>query len=177
MNARRCRSVPKSRLPRGFSMLEVLVTLLIVTIWLLSTAGLQASSAKLTKVAQHRTAAVLLASEMAERMEANKPAAAAGSYAYACDPCAGVATSSACVGSACTTDALATFDLAEWGARVGAVLPASSATIVWNMDIVPPAYTITLNWAHRRDNRAYSTTGSAEAAQYVATKQIFFDPG
>src|SRR5690242_16079274 len=112
---------------RGFMLIEVLVTLFIIAVWLLGTAGIQLSAAKTSKAAQFRTDAVLLASEMAERIEANKATAATG--AYACNSCSTTTVSTACVGAACSGAALAAFDLAEWGTRIAATLPGPTATI------------------------------------------------
>ena len=76
----------RARRQRGVTMLEVLVTLFIITLFLLASAGVQSSSVKLNKAAQFRTAAVLLATEISERIESNTQEAASGTYA--CNPCA-----------------------------------------------------------------------------------------
>ncbi len=166
---------PGARAQRGVTMLEVLVTLFIITLWLLATAGVQSSAAKLTKAAQFRTAAVQFAAELGERIEANSEEAANG--AYACDPCTLTTTSTACVGSACGSADLAAFDLAEWGKRVGDALPGATATIAWDNSTTPAKYTITIGWNDRRATTTYSTVGTTEAFQYVMTKAVFFDPG
>jgi type IV pilus assembly protein PilV len=164
MIARRHRPIPRPHAQRGLTMLEVLVTLLIIALWLLGTAGAQSSAVKLTKAAQFRTSAVFLASEIAERMEANGPAAKTGAYACAADACL-TGSASTCVGTACSSDALAAFDLTEWGARVAAALPSATATIAF----AAPVYTITLGWTDRGDSR---TTGTTEALTYTATKTV-----
>jgi len=172
----------------GFTMLEVLVTLAIVTIWLLATANVQSSSSKLNKAAHFRSEAVFLASEIAERMEANSRAAVTGSYA--CTGCEANTTSTACVNASCSDAGLATFDLNEWGARVAATLPGATATIEWACTAgctptVPPSssygsYTITVGWTDRAD-RSYKpvsdSSATTESQQYVATKVVFYDPG
>ena len=50
---------------RGFSMIEVLVTLLIISLALLGTAGLQAYSMRLNQSGQFRTQAVFLVADLA----------------------------------------------------------------------------------------------------------------
>jgi type IV pilus assembly protein PilV len=166
-----------ARRQRGFTMLEVLITLVIITVWLLATAATQTSSAKLNKSGQFRTQAVVLAGEIAERIEANKEKAADGA-SYACDPCSTTTTSTACVGTTpCTATALAAFDLAEWGKRVGDTLPDATATVVWDNAVSPPVYRITIGWSERRGDRNYGGTGTTEQASYTAAKSVFFDPG
>lgn len=152
---------------RGVTMLEVLVTLAIVTIWLLATAGIQSSSLKLSKAAHFRTEAVLLSSEIAERMDANTATAATGAYACASTACL-TGSSSNCVGTGCDGAALAAFDLYEWGTRVSAALPSPTATIAFNGGS-PPTYTITLGWTDRGDAR---TTGATETPSIVTTKAL-----
>src|SRR5262249_11502613 len=115
MSARPSKRLSGASGQRGINMFEVLVTLGIITIWLLATAGVQSSSAKLNKTAQLRTEAVLLASEIAERMESNSQTAVNGEYA--CDPCSLTDTPTGCVGSVCSGSLRAAFDKAEWGNR------------------------------------------------------------
>ena len=171
-------AVNSARSQRGVTMLEVLVTLFIVTLFLLTTAGVQSSALKLNKAAQMRTTAVLYATDIAERMEANIAQAATGT-AYAAD-CASPPTS-ACSGGACSPSQRAADDLAQWCSLVLS-LPGGSGTIVWSTATTPPAYTIRIGWTDRRANTAYgadsATTFSAgsESFSYTMTRAIFGNP-
>jgi len=170
----------EARRQRGVTMLEVLVTLVIITLFVLASAAVQSSAVKLNKAAEFRTEAVLLATEMGERIEANVVEAL--NQSYSCNPCSLTTTPTSCVTGSCTTAQMAAFDLAEWGNRLGATLPGASATIVWTAangattPPTPPFYTITITWTDRRVNVAYSTTGTTETYQYVMTKTVF-NPG
>lgn len=167
--------IPPRLAQHGFSMLEILVTLFLVTMWLLGTAGLQASALKLNTAAQFRTQAVFLASEIAERMQANRGAAVAGLYALA----AGAATTMPvnCMTTACTPEDLAAFDLAEWSGRVSAVLPNATMTLAVDaVDANPITYTIVIGWTDRREERKYETSGTNESFSYTATRTIFNEP-
>lgn len=159
---------------RGFTMLEILVTLFLLTMWLLASAGVQSSTLQFTKAAQFRTQAVHLATEISERMQANKAAAVAGSYNYA----GGDSSSSpaSCTAALCNTDQLAAFDLAEWSARVAAALPSGTATITNAGVNNPISYQIVISWTDRRGDRTYSGSGSAETFTYTSTKTIFNPP-
>lgn len=169
--------IPRLRPARGVTMLEVLVTLLIITLWLLGTAGAQSSAVKLTKAAQFRTTAVLLASDIAERMEGNSAAAAAGAYGPY-DSTSYAESTVNCVQNPCSGPNLAAFDLTEWGKRVkeAATLPGATATIGFapGSATTPATYTITINWADRGDFRATAKT-DAEQLTYTATRAI--NPG
>jgi type IV pilus assembly protein PilV len=105
----------RSRLARqrGFSMLEILITLFLLTLWLLASAGVQSASLQFNKAAQFRTQAVYFATDIAERMQANKTGATAGNYAYdgrGRQPAYGLHDGSL------RADELAAFDLSEWSA-------------------------------------------------------------
>jgi len=56
----------------GFSLLEILITVFILAIGLLGLAALQMTSLKNNHSAQHRTSAVVLAYDIADRMRLNK---------------------------------------------------------------------------------------------------------
>lgn len=63
-----------ARLTRGFSIIEVLVALVILSVGLLGLAALQAEGLRGSSSAIQRTAAVNLASDIADRMRANRAA-------------------------------------------------------------------------------------------------------
>jgi type IV pilus assembly protein PilV len=156
-----------ARTQRGFSMLEILVTLFLLTMWLLASAGVQSSALKFNKAAQFRTQAVYLATDLAERMQANKTATVAGGYVYS----GAAITPPNCLTAACTSAQLAQFDLAEWNGRVTAALP--NATVAVTGAVANPiTYTIVISWSDRRTDRTYSTSGTSESFSYTATKTI-----
>jgi len=104
---------------------EILVTLVIVAITLLGTAGLQLYAMRVNQGGQFRTQAVFLASDIAERMEANKQEAINGSYALG-NTTAASPLSTACNTDACSSFNLAAYDLNQWGNSVAALLPQPS---------------------------------------------------
>ena len=137
------------RSQHGFSMIEVLVTLLIISLALLGTAGLQAYSMRLSQGGQFRTQAVFLVADLSERIEANKAGAVAGLYAQALRTVPGPA-STACTGGLCRTEALAAFDLVQWENMVAATLPQASWTVTQTTAGNPSTYTIAVGWVDRR---------------------------
>lgn len=136
---------------RGFSMIEILITLVIIATALLGTAGLQLYAMKVGKNSEFRTQAIFLASDLAERMEANKPAAITGGYAAS-----GVVAASAvsdCATNACNADSLAQYDLSQWETAVVNLLPGSSWNVSPTITNTPPSvsakYDIKLSWTDR----------------------------
>jgi type IV pilus assembly protein PilV len=65
---------------RGFSLLEVMIALLVLSIGLLGIAGLQVFSLKYNHQSYERTQATLLINEIVDRMRANREAVQAGLY-------------------------------------------------------------------------------------------------
>ncbi len=126
----------------GFSLLEVLVALLVLSIGLLGIAGLQVVSLRSNHGAYLRGKAVLSAYDMADRMRANSLAvtdlagndvgfynSVGGNYAGSANKnCVQTATSAAI---ACTVAQMAAHDAFEWGQNlVGAQgLPSGTGTV------------------------------------------------
>lgn len=65
---------------RGFSLVEVLVALVLLSIGLLGLAGLQTRGVRDNHGAYLRTQATLCVKDLVDRMRANRPAALAGDY-------------------------------------------------------------------------------------------------
>ncbi len=95
----------------GFSLLEVLISLLVMSIGLLGLGGLQIVSLKGTAGAHSRTIATMYAMELADRMRANPKGAKGGFYASSVT-CSDALT--ACRRTTyCTPEQVAKFDLQE----------------------------------------------------------------
>ena len=116
----------------GAGLIEVLITLVVLSVGLLGLAALQASALKLSTQADNRSQATFLAYEMADRMRANRAAALADAYvlptfaSVECDP--------ALVLSDAGT--LATRDLEEWRNALACLLPQGQGRIERNGGIV-----------------------------------------
>lgn len=159
------------RLQSGFSMLEILVTLIILALGLLGTAALQAQSMRTAQGGQYRSQAVLLAADIGERMEANKTGATEGAYVLS----AGETTNSTrdCAGEPCNADDLALFDLETWQNNVSDALPGASWEIVRTVAGNPSIYSIAVTWVDRRSDTTYETAGIGETFSYTTVKAVY----
>ena len=128
----------------GFSLLEVLITLVILAIGLLGLAGLQATGLKQNHSAYHRSQATQLAYDIADRMRANLTAL--DSYLTA-DP-SSASAQAGCTTSGCSPDQMAENDLYEWNLALTSALPLGEATVSVATNNI---YTITINWDDNRD--------------------------
>jgi len=102
----------------GFTLIEVLIAVLVLSLGLLGMAGLQATSLKNNNAAATRGQATLLAYDVIDRMRANRAAALAGSY----DNSFGTAPTSAgtdCQSTDCDANAMAAYDLNQWRCLLG----------------------------------------------------------
>lgn len=104
---------------RGFSLLEILIAVLILSIGLLGLAALHASSLKLNHGAYHKSQATYLAYDIVDCMRANRPEAINGTY----DQPIGN-------GTRAPENTLADTDVNDWLANVLAVLPQGDGAIL-----------------------------------------------
>jgi len=103
----------------GFTLTEVLVAVLVLSIGLVGVAGLQAVSLQNNQSAFMRSQASALAYDLADRMRSNVPSALGGLY----DPTAAGMASGCSSTSGCTPQDMAENDLAEWNATIATYLP------------------------------------------------------
>jgi type IV pilus assembly protein PilV len=150
-------------------MLEILVTLVIVAIALLGTAGLQLNAMRVNKGGQFRTQAIFLASDMAERMEANKTEAVLGTYAVAATSAVSVAAAD-CSVVACNSANLASWDISQWGTAISNVLPQPSWTVTQTVAGNPSTYNIVISWTDRSNVKTVASGGIVDS--YTATRTI-----
>jgi len=119
-------STPRlSRQQVGVTLIEVLISLLIMAIGLLGMAGLQTESLRNTQVAYFRTQAAILGNDIVERVRANLQGVEAGSYNNN-DGLANAACNSL---TGCTSAQLAGNDVAEWKTALADNLPLGVGTV------------------------------------------------
>ena len=100
----------------GFSLVEVLVAVVLLSIGLLGLAKLQFWGVRHTGSAYFRTQATQVASEIVERLRANPIGVAGGSYELnpdGCKPAVCPISQLDCRGESCEPEELAAFDLNE----------------------------------------------------------------
>ncbi len=105
---------------RGFTLLETLVCLTVLSIGLLGLLKMQAAAVRLNNSSYLRGQAALLAYDILDRIRINSDVAEAGEYDLALDDqpedappvCVGL-------GAGCNTSELARFDLAQWKCQLG----------------------------------------------------------
>lgn len=129
-------------LSAGFSLIEVLVALAVLSIGLLGLAALQVTSIRFNHQSYQRTQATVLIYEVIDRMRANPNGLA--NYVIAI----GAATPSFtqdCATNTCTPAQLATYDLNKWRNSILAAIGSQASAIAQNGS----QYTITIQWTEQ----------------------------
>ncbi|WP_296752310.1 type IV pilus modification protein PilV [Thiobacillus sp.] len=140
----------------GFTLLEVLVTLLIVSLGLLGIAGIIANSLKVNQGAYIRSQASLLANDIIDRMRANRTTAETSPSPYALASCA------AAPGGA----TVAQTDLKQWCDALIATMPSGSGTGSVTVGAAPAwKITVVVQW---NDSRA----GGSSAQQFTVETRL-----
>lgn len=143
---------------RGFSLMEVLIALLIMSIGLLGLAALQATSLKSNHGAYQRSQAIFLAYDIIDRMRANRNIAIAGDYNLAMNSSA----------PAASVSSLADTDMNDWMTNfVEVLLPAGDGSVnCTNAGVC----TVVLQWDESR--LGGTATSGAALSQFSFTSQI-----
>lgn len=140
----------------GFTLLEVLITMVILSIGLLGLAGMQANGLKSNHLAYVRSQATLQAYDMSDRMRSNMVGVEAGSYnSLSGDPSSNAPD---CAADACSPANMAVYDYAKWDAALASNLPKGEGSVSVSSGI----FTITVMWDD--DQQGTGTDCSANAA-------------
>ncbi len=144
----------RNKQSQGFSMIEVLITVVITSIGLLGLGALQLNSMKNINNTQFRSLATLYAYDMAERMRSNQAGVQAGDY----DSITGNETVVSCT-AACVPSAVAQKDAYEWNQFIKngvngnpdqGALPNGNGAVSNNGGV----FTITITWDEQDQNAA-----------------------
>lgn len=182
------RSTPLSRRSQvGFSMVEVLVSIIVLSFGLLGMVGLQAAALKGNREARLQSVAAEFSREMGEMMRSNKgqgTGLTAADNGYLVCPsgvtCGGTTTNTAnyCLnmGSGCSTNLdVAQAQTTEWLARVNADLPGARVVVcrdsapydsgglpIWDCTNGGDIFVIKIGWTRGSINRAATAASAIE---------------
>jgi type IV pilus assembly protein PilV len=139
-------------IPRGFSLIEVLVALVVVTIGLLGVAAMQTLALTAGQGGYLRTQAVFQTYDMMDRLRANPTGLAAGLYDNIPDT---PGTQPASCSPACAADQVRDFDRHDWNIANQNLLPNGRGTVT-----SPDSNTFTINvlWDDRSNQGDASLT-------------------
>ncbi len=128
-----------TRSQRGFSLVEVLIALIIMSVGMLGIASLYVQSMQAGRTSLFRHSAVTLAGDVADRIRANPTAVAAYE---------GVGANGGCIvgGTNCSNVQMAAQDILLWDLQATDTLPNGNVIINIDNTVNPPVYTIAVTW-------------------------------
>ena len=130
---------------KGFSLVEVLIALIIMSVGMLGIAGLYVHSMQAGRTSMLRHHAVTLAGDIADRLRANPTAGAAYTAA------SGANNNCVAAGTNCSALQMAEHDIGLWQAQAANFLPpfddqSQQVVVTFDDAAIPPTYTITVRW-------------------------------
>lgn len=149
------------RAQRGFTIVEALVALVVLAVGMLGIASLYVTTLRASGSASSRMQAINLASDLGDRIRANRTAEAAyaGTAAVTLNTCIGT-------GVTCTDAQMAAHDLAVWQAAIQQALPGAPAgTVTVDTGTTPTTYQIRVSWVEAGET-------AANAQSYTMSLQI-----
>lgn len=141
----------------GFTLIEVLISLIIMSVGMLGIAGLYVHSMQAGRTSMLRHNAVTLAGDITDRIRANPTAGAPYALAGANNNCVDG-------GIDCTPNQMAANDIFLWDQQAAATLPNGAVNVVFNNGVNPPTYQITISWTEPNEPNPLS---------YVVTIPVF----
>lgn len=142
---------------RGFTMIEVLVSVVVLSVGMLGVAGLQATGQRDNHSAYLRSQATALAYDMIDRMRANKTAITSGAY-NAINTATNNYGNPGCITSGCSAVEMAAYDKFEWKALLAARLPSGNGTVAGGG--AGSTFTVTVMWDDERNGSGATTCGT-----------------
>jgi type IV pilus assembly protein PilV len=175
--------------PRGFSLIEVMVALIIIAVGMLGIAKMQALALSTTETSGTRSLVAIQAASLAASMHTNRdywvngPPAATTNISFT-TATAGAPTITintfpmssplnCATTAACTANQLAGYDVQQWATALAAVVPAAAVVISCPNGVTPLACTIQISYQENvvstsnTTAAASSTAGALGAAQYT----------
>ncbi len=136
----------------GFTLVEVLVATVVLSLGLLGLAGMQTASMRYNQDAYLRSQAVAVANDIIDRMRTNQNGVIAGHY-DAVDSRNDIPGDQGCADAPCTAEQIASQDIREWtdhfrdvyalGTAYAPTLPAGAFGTVTNN---ASTYTVVITW-------------------------------
>jgi type IV pilus assembly protein PilV len=179
----------------GFSLIEVLVSIIILTVGLMGASGMLLSAIRTTNESGGFSAAVSLARELSEKTRINKSVSidtdtTKNTYLVSWkrgDSLPGTSTpGTTCISAVCTNAELAAWDINEWMKRVNSTLPGARVVVCfdsdswnsaaseyeWACDSTGRNLVVKMSWTPRQTNAALKDVDAATRLPRVVLQLI-----
>ncbi|MDP3843383.1 MAG: type IV pilus modification protein PilV [Oxalobacteraceae bacterium] len=142
---------------KGFSLLEILITLVIISFGLLGIAGVIVNSLKNNQSSYSRSQASLLANDIIDRMRANRTTAETSPSPY-----------TLAIGGTPSGSGVVLSDLTEWRASLASAMPSGTGSVA--LDGATKKLTIVVQWNDSRASGDTTTFGLSSQQITVETR-------
>ena len=133
---------------QGFTLVEVLIALIVLSVGMLGIAGLYLHSIQAGRTSVFRHHAINLAGDIADRIRANPTAGVNYQGAGGNNNCV--------LGNVdCNPAQMAANDIELWKTQAGDMLPSGDVVIVFDDNVAPPTYQIDITWVEANENQTY----------------------
>lgn len=130
----------------GFTLIEVLVSMVILAVGILALISLQINAMRNTQGGYMRAQASLMAYDITDRMRANTPAVTAQNYDIALLAASPVVVTCLGIAADCTSQQLAAFDVEQWRTILANYLPTGTGAIGTVPGAGTTVVTVTVQW-------------------------------
>ena len=145
----------------GASMIEIVVTIFLISIGLLGLGALQINALKFQKSATQRSEATQSAYDLSERIRANGQGVVASNYRYAtayATTVSNLPVTPECAVAKCTSDEIARIDVAQWLRNLANRLRGGAGYVIKNS---VGGYDVTIMWLEQNDQKSASDVDPA----------------
>lgn len=131
----------KNNSQAGVTLLEILISLVVISLGILGVSTLQFNGLKSVQDAHYFVEASLLADDMGERIRVNSTAGSA----YNTGMLSSASASTDCETQTCSSNAMASYDIAQWITAIAERLPSGAGKIAYAAGS-PKTYALTIRW-------------------------------
>jgi len=145
----------------GFTLLEALVTIVVISIGMLGLLGLQTFSIVNTQLSAARSQATVAADNIADRMRANPAGVSVNAYDKIDHPAAKSKPATCDGGTGCSPAAMASYDAWSWDKSLGEQLPGGKGKVTCAAKDGPSCirYRVEITWSERQRNSDTTDSG------------------
>lgn len=141
--------MPLKNSQSGFTLLEILVAIVVLSLGLLGLAGLQAASLRNNQTAYYRAIVIQQTNDIADRIRANQAGAKAGDYN---NLAATIPADPDCVTNSCTASQIATADHSQWNNNNARLLPGGVGTVTSGPS---GTFDVTISWTENGATQSF----------------------
>jgi type IV pilus assembly protein PilV len=157
------------RTQRGFTLIEVLVTVVLISVGLLGVAALQLTTLRANQESYARSQAGVLAADILDRMRANPRAFRGSAYNVTWN---GTGTTSTPPGSDPSAWQRARDDLSVWQTAINNTLPGDAGQVAGQIESNGRIVTITIRWVERAEGTGADNQAAGGSREFQTRTEI-----